>query len=324
MEIDVRRWARLAGNKINEGISWPEEDRDREDEESYKEFRGDLEKAAWLRGEDMEKFMSPRAVAAAKDVVSKLDDEDREAIEKALGLDETDIHETAGDPMTLKKALKNMVQYVKDNPVVSHLAAGMAAELAAGLTGTHIPDDIKKLYILGLGLSGTQTISNFMGPDHDAPPQAKQSVPPGPPRNRRIGQLESAFIPVEILQMIMEQAAELDDLDDYVLEMVVEDVPEEVIEEAKKKGKKHPLGKVMKGDVKKYKVYVKDKKTGNVKKVNFGDPNMEIRRDNPKARKSFRARHGCGTPRASDRTKAAYWACRLWSKKPVSKILRGK
>jgi hypothetical protein len=94
--------------------------------------------------------------------------------------------------------------------------------------------------------------------------------------------------------------------------------------EAEYKGRDVPLGKPMRGDTKKYKVYVKDKRTGNVKKVNFGDPNMEIRRDNPKARKSFRARHGCGTSRASDRTKAAFWSCKMWSKKPVSKILKGK
>ena len=80
----------------------------------------------------------------------------------------------------------------------------------------------------------------------------------------------------------------------------------------------------MRGDVKKYKVYVKDPKTGNVKKVNFGDPNAEIKRDDPERRKNFRARHGCGTKRASNRTKAAYWACRLWSRKPVSKILKGE
>ena len=78
----------------------------------------------------------------------------------------------------------------------------------------------------------------------------------------------------------------------------------------------------MRGDVKKFKVYVKDKKTDNVKKVNFGDPNAEIKRDNPARRKSFRARHGCGTSRASDRTKAAFWSCRMWGKKPVSDILK--
>ena len=99
---------------------------------------------------------------------------------------------------------------------------------------------------------------------------------------------------------------------------------EEELDEAEYQGRKVKLGKPMRGDVKKYKVFVKDPKTGNVKKVNFGDPNMQIRRDNPEARKNFRARHGCGTPRASDRTKAAYWSCRMWSTKPVSKILKGK
>jgi hypothetical protein len=94
--------------------------------------------------------------------------------------------------------------------------------------------------------------------------------------------------------------------------------------EAQYGGREVKLGKPMKGDVKKFKVYVKDKKTGNVKKVNFGDPNAEIKRDDPKRRKSFRARHGCGTARASDRTKAAYWSCRMWSSKPVSKIVGGK
>lgn len=94
--------------------------------------------------------------------------------------------------------------------------------------------------------------------------------------------------------------------------------------EAKYQGREVPLGKPMAGDQRKYKVYVKNPKTGNIKKVNFGDPNMTIKRDDPKRRKSFRARHGCGTSRASDRTKAAYWSCRMWSTKPVSKILKGK
>jgi hypothetical protein len=79
-----------------------------------------------------------------------------------------------------------------------------------------------------------------------------------------------------------------------------------------------PLGKPMKGDVKKFKVYVKNKK-GNIIKVNFGDPNMEIKRDNPERRKSFRARHKCS--QAKDRTTPKYWSCKMWSKKPVSKIV---
>ena len=93
----------------------------------------------------------------------------------------------------------------------------------------------------------------------------------------------------------------------------------ENVNEAEYQGRTVKLGKPTKGDVKKFKVYVKDPKTGNTKKVNFGDPNMEIRRDNPAAKKSFRARHNCSDKK--DRTKAGYWSCRMWSSKPVSKII---
>jgi hypothetical protein len=81
------------------------------------------------------------------------------------------------------------------------------------------------------------------------------------------------------------------------------------INEAKYQGREVPLGKPMQGDVKKFKVYVKNKK-GNVVKVNFGDPNMRIKKSNPARRKSFRARHRCAT--AKDRTSARYWSCRKW------------
>lgn len=98
---------------------------------------------------------------------------------------------------------------------------------------------------------------------------------------------------------------------------------EAIFEDAEYQGRKVTLNKPMKGDIKKFKVYVKDQSTGNIKKVNFGDPNMEIKRDNPERRKAFRSRHGCGTSRASDKTKAAYWSCRMWSNKPVSNIIKG-
>lgn len=84
----------------------------------------------------------------------------------------------------------------------------------------------------------------------------------------------------------------------------------DVLEEAEYRGRKVPLGKPMKGDVKKFKVYVRDPKTGNVKKVNFGDKKMRIKKSNPKRRKSFRARHNCKNP--GPRTKARYWSCRKW------------
>ncbi len=68
---------------------------------------------------------------------------------------------------------------------------------------------------------------------------------------------------------------------------------------------------------KKFSVYVKNEK-GNIVKVNFGDPNMEIKRDNPARRKSFRARHQCDT-NPGPRWKARYWSCKMWeSKKSVT------
>ena len=90
------------------------------------------------------------------------------------------------------------------------------------------------------------------------------------------------------------------------------------LNEAEYQGRKVKLGKIMQGDVKKFKVYVKNPK-GNVVKVNFGQGGksasktggtMRIRKSNPKARANFRARHNCDNP--GPRHKARYWACRTW------------
>jgi hypothetical protein len=88
------------------------------------------------------------------------------------------------------------------------------------------------------------------------------------------------------------------------------------LEEAEYQGRKVKLGKPMQGDVKKFKVYVKNPK-GNVVKVNFGHggssakgKTMKIRKSNPQARKNFRARHNCDSP--GPRHKARYWSCRKW------------
>ena len=81
------------------------------------------------------------------------------------------------------------------------------------------------------------------------------------------------------------------------------------IDEAEYRGRKVRLGKPMAGDVKKFKVYVKNPK-GNVVKVNFGDKKMRIKKSNPKRRRSFRARHNCDNP--GPRHKARYWSCRKW------------
>ena len=97
---------------------------------------------------------------------------------------------------------------------------------------------------------------------------------------------------------------------DKEIRFFMDDLYESIVAEAEYHGRKVPLGKPMQGDVKKKKVYVKNPKTGKVIKVNFGDPNMRIKKNNPKRRKSFRARHNCKT--AKDRTTARYWSCRAW------------
>jgi hypothetical protein len=79
--------------------------------------------------------------------------------------------------------------------------------------------------------------------------------------------------------------------------------------EAEYQGREVKLGKPMQGDVKKFKVYVKNP-AGNVVKVNFGQKGMKIRKSNPAARKSFRARMNCDNP--GPRHKANYWSCRKW------------
>jgi hypothetical protein len=84
---------------------------------------------------------------------------------------------------------------------------------------------------------------------------------------------------------------------------------DDMLDEAEYQGRKVPLGKPMRGDVKKFKVYVKNP-SGNIVKVNFGDPNMKIKKSNPARRRSFRARHNCDNP--GPRTKARYWSCRKW------------
>ena len=93
-------------------------------------------------------------------------------------------------------------------------------------------------------------------------------------------------------------------------------IPEEYLEEGEYQGRKVKLGKPSQGDVKKFKVYVKNPK-GNVVKVNFGHggssakgKTMSIKKDNPGARKSFRARHKCDQDKP--RTSAGYWSCRKW------------
>ena len=86
---------------------------------------------------------------------------------------------------------------------------------------------------------------------------------------------------------------------------------EDLLEEAEYQGRKVTLGKpfLTPDGPKKRSVYVKNPK-GNVVKVNFGDPNMKIKKNIPGRRKNFRARHNCQSP--GPRHKARYWSCRAW------------
>jgi hypothetical protein len=87
--------------------------------------------------------------------------------------------------------------------------------------------------------------------------------------------------------------------------------------EAEKKTLNKPF-RLPSGSAKKFGVYVKNDK-GNTVMVKFGDPNMEIKRDDPNRRKNFRARHQCDT-NVGPKYKARYWSCKFWSKKPVSSM----
>ena len=108
---------------------------------------------------------------------------------------------------------------------------------------------------------------------------------------------------------------EQDDMDDFITflkgyQTQLEEANCNCVYEAEYQGRDVKLGKPMQGDVKKFKVYVKNPKTGKIIKVNFGQKGMVIKKDNPERRKSFRARMHCDNP--GPRTKANYWSCRKW------------
>lgn len=96
---------------------------------------------------------------------------------------------------------------------------------------------------------------------------------------------------------------------------------EKTYTDAEKKTLNKPF-RLPSGSKKKFGVYVKNPK-GNVVMVKFGDPNMEIKRDNPNRLKNFRARHQCDT-NPGPKWKARYWSCRMWeSGKSVTQITKG-
>ncbi|MDA8897671.1 hypothetical protein N9I83_01430 [bacterium] len=156
-------------------------------------------------------------------------------------------------------------------------------------------------------------IVEVAGPDKCWPGHKKVGTQPGTGKNK--GKRVNKCKKIESI----EEEITLEDTQDFHEEFGVLGYSEcdEDVFEAEYQGRKVKLNKPMQGDVKKFKVYVKDPKTGNVKKVNFGHggssvkgKTMRIRKSNPKARKSFRARHNCANP--GPKTKARYWSCRKW------------
>jgi len=108
------------------------------------------------------------------------------------------------------------------------------------------------------------------------------------------------------------------DISDVHTDKPLDDVS--TVSKAEYQGREVELDKPFRtpGESKKFAVYVKD--GDKVKIVRFGDPDMEIRRDDPEARANFRARHSCDT--AKDKTSARYWSCRMWSGDSVSEITK--
>jgi len=104
-----------------------------------------------------------------------------------------------------------------------------------------------------------------------------------------------------------------DEWDEFVWEIEASEIYDEdgKVIAAEKNGKKVTLNKPFRtpDGPKKFSVYVKNE-SGNVVKVNFGDPNMKIKKNIPERRKSFRARHNCDNP--GPKWKARYWACKSW------------
>ena len=116
---------------------------------------------------------------------------------------------------------------------------------------------------------------------------------------------EGRYSLTEVDKHILE--TDIGEFEVYEGQLVALDCP--MFEEEEKK-KQPELNKPKAGGPKKYYVYVKDPKTGNIKKVTWGDTTgLKVKLDNKKARKSFAARHKCD--QQNDKTKASYWACRL-------------
>jgi hypothetical protein len=143
-------------------------------------------------------------------------------------------------------------------------------------------------------------------------------------KRMRAGEKSSAYLSGRAVKVCKGQmkGEGIDEINMSIQEVLDMSIVDENITEAKFKGKTVQLNKPMRGDSKKFKVYVNSGKKNadgsiKVKKVNFGHggtsakrPTMRIRKSNPKRRKAFRARHRCDNP--GPKTMARYWSCKKW------------
>jgi len=260
--------------------------------------------------------LKPHVMLVQKKILMDIEEAEKEIADLKAGGDDG---EPGGDIYEIEpylRDLKDMLEYPKhilQNPkmdietIVDHM-------MPTGLD-TSVREDLIGRFKTVIGHKDPQLAKRlFMDPELDfyAQGKARDGALDGikdsiDPELERIKELAGASID--------ETYDDDDDFYDAYGEMWYNE--DDVMDEAEYQGRKVQLGKPMQGDVKKFKVYVKDPKTGNIKKVNFGHGGssvkgkaMSIKKNNPKRRKSFRARHNCDNP--GPRTKARYWSCRKW------------
>ena len=206
---------------------------------------------------------------------------------------------------------------VKEN-VVSETTGREAKEIAR-LTGTR--DSIVQKFIDDFNLNA-KNLFNFIAKGKEKVRKDFATAMSGRPGNKYQGDFVGMFgedinSDDDVNNGLVEPEeydVEDEDMEDFIsfMRAYSKDLSEATcpcMHEAEYQGREVQLGKPMQGDVKKFKVYVKNP-AGNVVKVNFGQKGMKIRKSNPAARKSFRARMNCDSP--GPRTKANYWSCRKW------------
>lgn len=183
---------------------------------------------------------------------------------------------------------------IKDN--LDECGCNDKVKLGGQPEGAHYKTKLKKI------IENSYLISKIMGDFDDLPPWIQDKITIADHNMDAIlNYLE------EELEMMYSYEA-LNDNPKY--SMIIDPAQNSMLQEAEYRGRNVKLGKPFRtpGGPKKFSVYVKNK-SGNIVKVNFGDPNLKIKNANPKRAKSFRARHKCDQKK--DRTTPGYWSCNV-------------